>query len=303
MQERKGRFSLLLEWGASWYIMGGAFSALLNREVGWINSSTTTGSGVENVVFTGQDDTQFGFTYPDNAYYGYFGGREFEEKRYEDLRAVISGHSMIQNICVLDDSDIYTIEDLVGKKIAIGPPGSGTNVFAQQLMEFYGFEMYKDWTPEWLSHVDGVDALRNRTVDAHFLSGPVPYVIYTELAMTHDVRFIGIEEEKLEGFVTLHPYWFPSKLEAGAYRGHDEDILVVGTITMIVTNKNVPDDVVYELVRVIYDNPDKVTDAHASYGPEWIPENALKGIAIPLHPGAVRALEEFGVDIPENLIP
>ena len=288
--------------GGSWYIMGGAFSTMLNEDHDWIRSSTTTGSGVENVVFTGNDQTQFGFTFADNAYHGYHGTREFDDP-LDDLRAVAAGHDMFLHVFVREDSDIESFDDMYGARIALGPAGSGSAVKGETVLKYYGLERGEDYSSEYLAHEDGTSALGDGTVDVLFASFGVPSAVHEELSYSHDVRLIEMDEADMEAIVEEHPYWYARTVEAGTYDGQDESVWGLGNVTVLVSNANVSEDVVYALLKTIYDRPDALKDAHASYGPHWVPENATTGFDIPFDIGAVRALEEYGVDVPQELIP
>jgi len=290
--------------GGSWYILGGAFATLINNNVDWIGASTTIGSSIENVVFTGKGDIQLAFTYTNDAYFAYTGvGGSTDGTAYKNLRSVMGGHQSNTLIMVREDSDMYNIKDFKGKRIAIGPIGSGVNFISQELFAFYGLERDKDWEPTYLSHPDGCDALSDGTVDVLVANFGMPSATHMNLASTANIRFIETPYEDLVKLQETHPYWFPYKIEAGMYRGQDKAIWGLGTTVQLITHKDVSEDVIYEFVRTLYDNPEFIMASHAGSGKYYVPEYALTGVQIPYHPGAIKALKEYGVEVPEKLIP
>lgn len=127
--------------------------------------SWATGGTSENNRFVGKNEAQLGFTSSDCAYFAYVGEREYSSK-YEDLTAVLSGPLMYQHLVVREDSDIYSMKDLAGKRVSIGAAGTLTEIIAEEMIKAYGLE--NDVKTERLSLTEVVEVLKDKRIDGIF---------------------------------------------------------------------------------------------------------------------------------------
>ncbi len=283
--------------GGTWYVLSAAMAEVLNEHVPGIRATSTVGATVENTHFVGRGESEFGFALTDNAYYGYIGEREFQEA-YGDLRAVVAGQELPIHLMVRADSDITSYEDLAGRRVALGSAGGGTQLVAEAVLEEYGL----DYQPFFLTHPEGHSALADRTVDAQFVVTSPNNPGIAELTTTTDIRFIPTDPDILEAVLERHPYWFAGTIPAGTYRGQDSDLIEVTARGIIITNANVSDDVVYSFINAWFEHQDELIAAH-SVAADWTLEDALGGVALPVHSGAVQYYDEIGIEVPADLRP
>ena len=234
------------------------------------------------------------------AYFAYTGTGPFEGEAYPDLRAVGPAHPLVISFIVKADSGIKTIYDLEGKRIAIGEAGSGDAVAAEILLKEAG--IWDKVVKVNVGDPESWNMLKVGTVDAaihHTVAGnPNLY----EISTSTPIRLVEIPDDLAEKLINKYPYFMRYVAKAGTYNGMDEDVKVVANPSIIITNANVPEDLVYRFIKTYWEHFDEVVQA-ASFLSTVDRENPLGGISIPLHPGAYKYWQEVGVQVPENLKP
>lgn len=278
--------------GGTWLPIGAGMAAIVKEFHPYINiTAETTGGGIDNLrlLKTGRIELALGTS---------GGAYEFIQKeKAENIRGIMGGSSSYSQMVVLADSDIKTIADLKGKKIHIGPPGSTGNDPARALLELYGLEMGKDWHPEYLGHGQAAELLADGVIDAWFCIGSYPVACLQDINVRRDLRLLKIEDEKMETLLDKYPYYSVGKVPAGVYRGVTEDVNALCLTTILLVDEKVDDEVVYNIIKTLLENPDQLKKIHSS-GKEWNAKNATRGIdgvVVPFHPGAEKYLKEQGL--------
>ena len=190
-------------------------------------------------------------------------------------------------IVTLADSGIESVEDLKGKKVSVGAPGSGT-MYAEQILEVHGMTM-DDIQAQNLDFGESAGGLKDGNIDAAFITAGTPTGAVEEISATNDINIIPIEQEKVDALIEKYPYYAADTIAAGTYSGIEADVNTVAVMAMIAVSKDLSDDVVYDLTKGLYENVDKIT--HES---RFISlESALDGIDTSLlHPGAEKYYSE-----------
>ena len=278
---------------------GGTFFPITARMAYLINkygkdakaSASNTGGSVENAKLVGLNEVFFSMVATDVAYYARLGQREFKEA-YPDILSSMAGHASLAHMAVNADSPIKDIRDLKGKSIGVGTAGSSNAQAAIEWMSAAGLTD-KDVNIKFIAIPDAINGLKDRTIDAAFqMTGP-PGAAWTDLTTQHSIRFIGITEGDMKSLSGKFPYVSPAVLNAGVYRGIDQNLPVFGVVNLLATNKKVPDHVVYNVVKIIMENTGELKEGHPQAG-EWNIEKAQYAAAIPLHPAAERYYKERG---------
>lgn len=279
--------------GGTYYIIGGGLAKLFNKYIPEVKAtSEATAASVENSRLVGTGKADLATVMPDVGYFAYLGKREFKGK-YEKIRGVaIGGHGMELHVMVRADSPIKTIEDLRGKRVGVGAPGSGSEVATKNSFEALGLT-YKDFKPEWLSFTETADALKDGTVDVGTVLVGSPASAILDLTTTHNIRFLELDVAKV---VKAHPYWYPSTIKKGMYRGMDRDIPALGVGTIIITNADVDENLIYQITKVVLEHTDELAEIHPA-GKEYNVKNATRGLNMPIHPGSLRYLKEKGIPV------
>lgn len=197
------------------------------------------------------------------------------------------------------DGDIQSLEDLEGKRVSVGAPGSGTEVNAQTLLEANGMS-FDDFTAQRLNFNETADALANGDVDAGFWSVGAPTSSILNLATTQDIRMIPLTDEQVAAAQEADPTFTELSLPSGTYEGVEEDISTIGVPNVLVVSSEMDEETVYQITKAMYENIEELRAVHPA-AEETTVEFTMSATPVPLHAGAIRYFEETGADIPDDL--
>lgn len=293
--------------GGAYYPLGGSLATILNdSDMGVQATAQATGASVENIELIHKGDAEIAFSQNDTAYYASQGvelfgeqkddnGKVTQEQRvYDDIRGLCTLYPEVVQIITPAGSGIESVADMAGKKIAVGAPGSGTEVCARQILELYGLE-YKDLgKADYLSFSEATDQIKNNQIDAAFVVAAIPSSSVSELATTNDVRLVGIEEAKANELAEKYPYYTFVQIAPDSYKGQAEEVPAVAVQAMLIVNKSMSDDDAYNIVKNLFEHLDVVIASHAR-GKDITLDTALNGMSIELHPGAQKYFDEKGI--------
>lgn len=281
--------------GGTWYTVAGGISSVVASEHPNINISVQTGGASENNRLVGEGSADLAYASSDGAYYAYRGDREFD-KEYENLRVIMAAAGMKQHFFVREDSDIESIQDLKGKTISIGAPGTSLEIAARLLFKEYGLEEGEDYTAQYLSFSETASAMKDGNIDAGFMMGSLPVAAAMDLTTSHDIKFLHYDEdpEIFERFLEDHPYWTKDVIPAGTYNGQDEDVTVLGVGDQLITRDDVDEEVIYNITKTLIENAEELGEIHPA-GKEFTLDNVKTAVTIPFHEGAKKYLQEQGI--------
>lgn len=216
------------------------------------------------------------------------------EGQHPELRGIAYINYTAMHIIVRDDSDIYSLADLKGKRVGIpSPPETSAHSYITLLLkEGYGLSS-EDYKGIVMDHPQVKDELQNGSIDAGLLVGAIPFSLVQELAAVQDIRLLPVEDEILEEFTTKHPSYSTITVEAGTYPGLNEDIALGTFQAILVTHEDVPDELAYNLAKMIIEQQEELRKIYQTV--DITKENVLLGINIPLHPGAEQYYKEIGL--------
>ena len=288
--------------GGVYFPVGLKLAEMLSKYAGDVLAAEarTSGASVANVNALAQGDANVAFVQNDIAYYAYNGLYMFDKNKV-DLRGVISLYPETVQVVILADSPIRSIYDLAGKKVAVGATGSGTAINAEQILKAAG--VWDKVEKVYASFADAANLLKLRQIDAAFVTAGYPTAAIVELSTTTPVRLVSVPDEvynKLLG--EGYKFYVRIVVPKGTYNGMDSDVKTVAVMAMIVARPDVPDDVIYTVLKTIFDNLGEFRGAHSRVADLSL-EKALEGMSIPLHPGAVKFYQEKGLKIPADLLP
>jgi uncharacterized protein len=231
------------------------------------------------------------FGTPD-AWNAFKGKAEYANKPLESLRAVIFVNASDMYLVVPEKSTIKSYKDVKGKKIGIGGPGSTVANGALVVLQYHGLKK-SDFKPFYYTYRETIDGIRQGTLDGGFIGGGYPIAMYADLALQQHVRIVPVDEKAIEKVIRDHPYYYRTTVKAQSYKGLDHDVTTYGATTALWTLSTVSDDLVYRILKNLFEHKADYFASHKSAG-DMTAEHATKGIPIPFHPGAVKYLKEIG---------
>ncbi|MBW2557781.1 MAG: TAXI family TRAP transporter solute-binding subunit [Deltaproteobacteria bacterium] len=281
--------------GGSWYPFGGGMSSIIMKYVPNVQASASaSAASVENVRLIVEDVLDMGIVMPDVAYYGANGTGVFEGKKPAPIKGMFSMWGAPMQMFVRAESDIYKFEDMKGKKVGRGIPGSGSELMFAKLLKLHGMT-YDDINEQGLSTSEGIQALKDKVIDIFCHVPTFPSAACVELTTMVKCRMIPLAPEKAEEFVKLYPFYGMKVLPKGVYKGIDVDTLAVDWMGILICHENIDEEIVYKIVKACAkDNLDELKKCH-SLGKTLSTEGMFKGVPIEWHPGAARFWREEGL--------
>ena len=287
--------------GGIYYPYGGGVAEIWTKYVKGVKAvAEVTGASVENVKLAHKGETVVGEVMGDVAVAGFQGLSKFKGKKNKISSMAIMYPNLLQ-VVTLKKYGITNIEQIKGKNISSGSPGSGTNFMAETVFKALGIPLdsYKD---SRLSFTETANALRDGTIEVGVWSvGPGTSSIL-DLATTHDIHIIHFTPEQQKKILAANAEYSAVELAGGVYHGVDEAVPTIGVWNVMICQSSLDTDLVYKLVKALYEHQDYLLKIHpsASY---TTPENAVKYSPIPLHPGTIKYLKEKGIAVPAALMP
>jgi TRAP transporter TAXI family solute receptor len=288
--------------GGVYYPMGGGLAEIINNHVeGYSATAEVTGASVENMGLIATGDADLAFALADTVQQAYQGTARFEGQQLPMIRGLASVYANMVQIVALESSGITSLEDLRGKRVSVGAPGSGTEVNAMAILEANGIT-YDDIDEQRLNFNETADALANGDIDAGFWSVGAPTSSILNLATTNDIVILELTEEQFAAAQAADPTFARTTLPGGTYEDAAEDIAVLGVPNVLVVSSEMPDDLAYALTKAMFDNIADLQAVHPAAN-ETTVEFTMTATPVPLHPGAIRYYEEVGATIPDALRP
>jgi len=251
-------------------------------------------SSIINSKLIGSGDADFVIVQNDIGFYALKGLKPLFEKPVPNIRGVASLYSECVHILARKDAEINSVADLRGKRVAVGPPKSGPEQNALQILEAYGMRFEDLGKVEWLTINESMNFLKDNKIDALFFLGAVGYAAIVGTASQIETVIVPIDDAHAELLMKKYPYYAKGKVPAGIYKGIDAGVSTVSVWTMLAAKAELEEDIVYQITKAIFENTKTISAAHA-VGKQVKLENALVGIPIPLHIGAEKFYKEKGM--------
>ncbi len=282
-----------------YYPTGGAICRLVNRgraDHGIRCSVESTGGSVYNINAIRSGELEFGVAQSDAQYNALNGEADFADQgTFDDLRAVFSVHPEPFTVVARADAGIATFDDLKGKRVNIGNPGSGQRSTLDVLLTEMGWTTGDFSLASELQAAEQSQALCDNNIDAMVYTVGHPSGSIQEATTACDSVLVEVSNEAVDALVEANPYYRKATIPGGMYRGSDEDTATFGVGATFVTSTAVSDDVVYEVVKAVFENMDQFRSLHPAFADLDPAQMANDGLSAPLHPGAERYYREAGL--------
>ncbi len=282
-----------------YYPTGGAICRLVNKgrkEHGIRCSVESTGGSVYNLNTIAAGELDMGVAQSDWQYHAYNGTSQFEEKGpNKDLRAVFSVHPEPFTVVARTDSGIKKFEDLKGKRVNVGNPGSGQRGTMEVVMEALGWKMSDFALASELKSAEQASALCDNKIDAIVFTVGHPSGSIKEATTSCDAVLIPVEGPAIDKLVKDNAYYRYATIPGGMYRGTDSDVRTFGVGATFVSSTTTPTDVVYHVVKAVFENFDDFKQLHPAFENLDQKEMIKDGLSAPLHDGAAKYYKEAGL--------
>ncbi|WP_421855979.1 TAXI family TRAP transporter solute-binding subunit [Oricola sp.] len=281
-----------------YYPTGGAICRLVNKgrkDHGIRCSVESTGGSVYNINTIRAGELEFGVAQSDWQYHAYNGSSRFEEAgAFEELRAVFSVHPEPFTVVARADAGISSFDDLMGKRVNIGNPGSGQRGTMEVLLEAKGKSADDFALATELKAAEQSAALCDNQIDAMVYTVGHPSGSIQEATTACDSVLVTVDGEAVDKLVADNSFYRTATIPGGMYRGSDNDTMTFGVGATFVTSTAVSDDAVYAVVSSVFENFEDFKKLHPAFANLKPEEMIADGLSAPLHPGAERYYKEKG---------
>lgn len=288
-------FINILTGGTSgvYYPIGVALSQLYSTGIeGSKTSVQATKASVENLNLLQAGRGELAFALGDSVAAAYQGDIDAGFKKPLDkIRVIAATYPNYIQIVANKESGIKTLADLKGKRISVGAPKSGTELNARAIFKAAGLSYDDMGKVEFLPYAESVELIKNRQLDATLQSSGLGMAAIRDLAATMAINFVAIPEDVITKI--NNPAYQHGVIPAATYEGQEADVSTVAIQNLLVSHKNVPDELAYQMTKLMFSHLDRLGNAHSAAKSINL-QNATKNLPIPLHPGAERYYKEVG---------
>ncbi len=281
-----------------YYPTGGAICRLMNKgrkEHGIRCSVESTGGSVYNTRTIRGGELDFGVVQSDVQAAAISGTGKFaDDGAFEGLRAIFSVHPEPLHVMVRADAGINSVADFAGKRVNIGNPGSGTRVLAEVLMDAAGVSPDDFALAAELKSSEQSAALCDGKLDAAIWAAGLPNGSSMEATSTCDIKLLDLTTSGTDMVLASNPAYAAATIPGGMYPGNADDVASWGPKATFVTSTNTSEEVVYQLVKSVFENFDDFKKLHPAFSRLVEAEMIKDGLSAPLHDGAVRYYKERG---------
>ncbi len=280
-----------------YYPTGGAICRLVNKtrkETGIRCSAESTGGSIYNINTIRAGELEFGVAQSDWQFHAYNGTSKFKDQgKFSKLRAVFSVHAEPVTIIASDRSGIKNITDLKGTRMNIGNAGSGTRGTWEVIEEALGWKRSDLKLAAEMKSAETGQAVCDGKIDAYFWLVGHPSALTQESLASCDAHLVNATGSAIDKLVADNPYYRVATIPAGMYN-NDKDVMTFGVGATFVSSSDVPDKVVYTVVKAVFDNFDAFKKLHPAFANLTEKQMITDSLSAPLHDGAVKYYKERG---------
>jgi len=273
--------------GGMYYPLGGEIAQIITDETGIKVSAISSNASADNLIAIQEGEAEIAMLQTGIMSDAVEGINVFEDHPIDHVLGLGSLYPETIQIVTIKQSGITSVEDLEGKKVSVGASGSGTYFNAKQILEIHGMTM-DDIEAESLNFEESTGGMQDGNIDAAFITAGTPTGSVEGLAATDNVQIVPIEESKVDELIDKYPYYAHDTIEAEEYN-MTEDVHTAAVLAMFAVVDHLPEEVVYDITKAIYENTDKLSH---DKGKLVDINTALDGMTVDLHPGALKYYEE-----------
>ena len=278
--------------GGAWYNIAGALSELIKNNIENSVTANTPGAGISNVFSVGNNEAQIAIGFPDDVMNAKNGIEDFEGHKITNIRGIAAMYPGVLHIAARTDSGINSVEDLKGKTICTLPKGNAAEKMTRVVLDAYGLTYDDMEKVNFIGFTDAADAIKDGHADALFAMSTFPYPALQDLATSRGIKLIPLSDEAYEKIYNVNPAYYQVTIPGGTYKGSDEDTVVLGTTTIFFTNEEMPEDLVYDITKLMFDNYDYLVTVNRSL--KAMTPDVAWDVGIELHKGAEKYYREIG---------
>lgn len=280
-----------------YYVVGQSVCQLVNRDTAKTKvkcNAPSTGGSVANLNSIAAQQMDMGIAQSDWQYHAYNGSSSFEGKKNDKLRAIFSIHPEPFTVMARTDANVKSFDDLKGKRVNVGDPGSGTRATMNVILNAKGWTDKEFKVASELKPAEMASVMCDNNLDAITYNVGHPNGALKEAAASCDAHLVPVTGEAIDKLVADHAYYAKATIPGGLYKGTDNPVESFGVYATLVTSADVSEEKVYAVVKAVFDNFDRFKRLHPAFENLKQEEMIKNALSAPLHDGAARYYKEKG---------
>ena len=280
-----------------YYPLGGAVCRFVNanrKDHGLRCTVESTGGSVYNISAVLAGDLDIGFAQSDMQFYAMAGQNAFKDKPQPKLRALFSVYPELLTLVARKDANIKSLEDIRGKRVNIGDPGSGTRATTELVMNATGIRKEDLKLVSELKAAEMASALCDNKIDAFTFVAGHPNAIFQEAATSCASNIASVTGSAIDKLVKENPFYTKASVPGKMYKGTDSPQMTFGVLATLVVSANMPEQTAYVITKSVFDNLEDFKKLHPAVA-NTTKAQMLEGNTVPFHPGAIKYFREKGL--------
>jgi uncharacterized protein len=285
--------------GGVYYPLGGGFGSILGKTFpGTTATAQVTGGSVANLQLIGSGKADLCFSQVDAAWDAINGTDKFASGKLP-IRALVVMYPNHMHVVTVEGTGINKIEDIKGKRVSVGSPGSATEVYALRVIEAAGLNHETDIKKERLGVAESVNAIKDKKVDAFFWVGGLPTAAVTDLASTPNTKIKMIDFSHLTSKMNAKygPLYAEATIPASTYKGMEHDNKNNTVWNIMAVNASMSDDLAYNLTKTMLEKVQDLALVHKEALNIKVENQTSSRAGVPWHPGALKYFKEKGIKV------
>ena len=284
--------------GGTFFVYGQVWASLVNEKLGTQISTQQTQGPNQNIILTDSRQLDLGMTTMGVALQAWNGqGAWTQGKKFQNIRAMFPMYDTPFHFVALKKSGIDAVKEINGKRAGVGPRAGTCGTYFPMMFKTLGINA----TVRNGQASDMAANLQDGLIDVFPFCAGIPIAAYSELETTNDVTFFTFTADEIKKLKAAMPELSDSTIPKGTYKNLTEDHKTVGVYNFAIAHKDLPEDLVYGIVKTVLENNEQMVKGHAA-AKETLLKNWDRNTFLPFHPGAVRYYKEKGISIPEKLV-
>ncbi|MDD3203285.1 MAG: TAXI family TRAP transporter solute-binding subunit [Pygmaiobacter massiliensis] len=281
--------------GGTMYPVGSAIAQALTAKEPFLKVNTSASNGsLANVQGIENGQIDMGLVSADVALVAYEGKAEFSGKPVENLRVIAAVYSSLSNWMVRENADIVYVHDLIGKRVALGPEGSTTELSARNALTVLGINKNNTQFLNYGLGTAGTAVMENDVDAVHGFAG-IPINGLEEMAQKTPIRLLQYTDDELHKILARNASYSRSIIPAGTYTGQTQPVETFGVKCLLCVSADMDEELVYTITKALYDSVDEMAEEQPVMAEMKKEDFCYSNLPVPLHPGAEKFYRERGL--------
>ncbi|MCM0035850.1 MAG: TAXI family TRAP transporter solute-binding subunit [Burkholderiaceae bacterium] len=279
--------------GGVWVPLGGALKGMWEKAIPGLQITAQPGAGVANVIGVEQGKAQIGFSNSSSAVDGAMGVPPFKQKSTKVCQ-MTNIYPQYFQVVATNSSNINSYADIKGKRLVAQSKGNTAEAITAAILKLNGFDYSGLSRMNFqASYTDAVSMMKDGHVDVFTLGTTAPASAVMDLASGRDIKLVPVDDKTMAGMTKMNAGYSKLIIKAGTYPKQDKDVPVIGYQTHLIVRCDMPEDVVYKMVKTMAENVPAMAAVNKAIG-SLTPKMMAADAGIPMHPGAAKYFKEVG---------